>query len=565
MEALEKRLENQQEENARSVPWQSVLFLFILAFLTWFAFLGYRDLRDPDEGRYAEIPREMVATGDWLTPRLNGFKYFEKPPLNYWGTALFYKMLGTDQGVSRLWCAGLGFLGILWTFWLGQRLFGTREALYAALFLTSSLLYFAMGHMHTLDMGTSVFMTFGIGALLLAQSQRQNPGQVRNWMLVAWGSLAAATLSKGPMGVVLPAAAVTLYSLWQRDWALWRHLHLGKGLLFFLLLTAPWFVAVSLRNPEFPDFFFIREHWLRYTTTIHSRNASNFYFIPVLLAGSLPFMARAVTALARPAFAWRPADAGTFAPLRLLWVYIVFIFLFFSLSSSKLIPYILPVFPPLALLVGHHLVRIDPENVRLDLRILAVMTAILVGVAMLPDIIAHKSRLTPEILAQFRWWLLGGGGILAGGMLLVRHFQYQGKQAVITLAITALLAFQTIHAGYQTTSPVYSARQLATAMAPFVQSGTPVYSVDCFYHSLPFYLGQNVTLVRYKGELDFGIDQEPQHWISGMEAFYQQWRQAPRAVAVFHLRDGLFQQAQKELSPLRVIYQDTIRIAVAKP
>ncbi|MBF0176655.1 MAG: glycosyltransferase family 39 protein [Magnetococcales bacterium] len=564
MDARKRRVEGRQGEETLSGSWKQFLLLFLLAALAWFALLGYRDLRDPDEGRYAEIPREMVATGDWVTPRLNGFKYFEKPPLDYWGTAVFYTLFGTGQGVSRLWCATTGFLGILWTFWLGRRLFGPREGFYAALFLSSSLLYFAMGHMHTVDMGTAVFMTFGLGSLLLAQSRREDPGFVRTWMLLAWAGLAAGTLSKGPMALILPGAAVVLYTLWQRDFALWRHMHLGKGLLLYLLLTAPWFVLVSLRNPEFPEFFFIREHLLRYTTTMHSRNATSLYFIPVFLAGSLPFMARAAAVLVKPAFAWRSTDAGAFSPLRLLWVYCAFIFLFFSLSHSKLIPYILPIFPALALLVGHHLVRRDPENVRADARILMGVLVLLGVVVLIPGYVMANSRLSPEIVARFRWWLLAGGVVLGVGVALVAYWRYQGSRCVVALAVAALVAFQVIHAGYQTTSQVYSARMMAAAMTPFVRPGVPVYSIECFHHSLPYYLGRPVDLVGYRGELEFGIDQEPQRWIADKETFFQRWRETPGALAVFHRHDFPYQQARRDL-PMRVLYEDPYRVAVVRP
>ncbi|MBF0427062.1 MAG: glycosyltransferase family 39 protein, partial [Magnetococcales bacterium] len=452
-----------------------LLLLLVLSVVLWFGLLDLRDLRDPDEGRYAEIPREMVASGDWITPRLNDFKYFEKPPLDYWGTAIAYKLFGVNQGASRLWGASLGWLGILWTFWLGRRLFGEAAGLYAAAFLQSSLLYFAMGHMHTLDMGTSVFMAFGLGALLLAQGRRDDAPFVRRWMLVAWGCLAAATLSKGPMGVILPAAAVTLYSLWQRDFILWRHLHLGRGLLLYLALTAPWFLLVSWRNPEFPEFFFIREHLLRYTTEIHSRNATVFYFLPVLLAGSLPLLARAVRVLIRPGFAWGPADAGSFAPLRLLWVYGVFIFLFFSFSHSKLIPYILPIFPPLALLVGRHLACDARVSLRLDLWILTGILALSAVILLWPTPFFANTRLSPAMIDHFRLAALGGWGVLALGTYLAYRQRHHLQTSLVILVAATLIAFPGINAAYQTTSSVYSARGLAAAIAPFAAAGSPVY------------------------------------------------------------------------------------------
>src|ERR1700740_3134983 len=107
----------------------------------WFATLPVRPLLDPDEGRYAEIPREMVATGDWVTPRLNDLKYFEKPPLQYWATAAAYELFGFSEWSARIWPALTGFLGIVMTFWVGRRLFSQRAAVYAALVLVASPYY----------------------------------------------------------------------------------------------------------------------------------------------------------------------------------------------------------------------------------------------------------------------------------------------------------------------------------------------------------------------------------------------------------------------------------------
>jgi len=179
--------------------------------LIWFANLEYRKLIKPDEGRYAEVPREMVASGDWVTPRLNGLKYFEKPPLQYWATAAAYEIFGEHHWTSRLWTALTGFAGILLVWFAGLRLFGREAANYAAILLGSSMLYTLMAHVNTLDMGVTFFITLGIAGLLLGQSEADTKLQ-RNWMLLAWAGLGLAVLSKGLMGLVLPGAA--LLSTW---------------------------------------------------------------------------------------------------------------------------------------------------------------------------------------------------------------------------------------------------------------------------------------------------------------------------------------------------------------
>src|SRR5690625_479905 len=200
-------------------PAQTALVTILIALVfavLWFAALGYRDLNEPDEGRYAEIPREMVVSGDWVTPRLNGFKYFEKPPLQYWATAVSYDLFGQNNMSARLWPALLGFLTLLWVGFVGWRLFDRRVGFFAACMLASGLMWAVFGHINTLDMGVSAFLAFGIGALVLAQARRDNPAVCRNWMLLGWAMLAGAVLSKGLIGLVLPGGAVVLYSLWQR-------------------------------------------------------------------------------------------------------------------------------------------------------------------------------------------------------------------------------------------------------------------------------------------------------------------------------------------------------------
>jgi len=137
--------------------------------LLWFGTLGERKLARPDEGRYAEIPREMVATGDWTTPRLNGYKYFEKPALQYWATAIAYELFGINEWTARLWTALTGFLGVLLVFYLGNRAFGPPVGRLAATILGSSLLWFIIGHINTLDMGVSFFMSLAVAGLVLAE------------------------------------------------------------------------------------------------------------------------------------------------------------------------------------------------------------------------------------------------------------------------------------------------------------------------------------------------------------------------------------------------------------
>src|SRR5712664_322490 len=202
------------------------LLALVAAFsLAWFCNLGYRHLVKPDEGRYAEIPREMVVSCDLLTPLLNCYKYFEKPPLQYWITAAAFTAFGQNEWAARLWPGVTGFLGVLLVFWAGSRLFGPPVGLYAAAVAASSAIYASIGHLLTLDMALSVFMSASVFAFAVAQSDPAGDAERRRWMLLAWAAAALAVLSKGLVGIVLPAGAVALYVLIERDWRLLGRLH----------------------------------------------------------------------------------------------------------------------------------------------------------------------------------------------------------------------------------------------------------------------------------------------------------------------------------------------------
>jgi 4-amino-4-deoxy-L-arabinose transferase-like glycosyltransferase len=541
-----------------SVHNPRLLALLAALLLVWFALLGSRDLLEADEGRYAEIPREMLASGDWITPRLDGFQYFEKPPLQYWLTAAGFALFGVGTATARLWPALLGLGGAALAGWLGARLYGRRAGGYAFAILLSSFLYVAMGHILTLDMAVSVFLFAGLACLVRAQTQREDWSRGRRWMWLGWAALAAATLTKGLIGVVLPGGAVLLYSLWQRDWALWRRLELVRGVALLLALTAPWFVAVSLRNPGFAWFFFVREHVERYTTDIHLRSEPDWFFIPVYLIGTLPWTGAMVMALVRPGFAWRRGGGG-FSAERFLWVAGAVVFVFFSLGDSKLPPYLLPMLPPLAVLAGRRLAEAgDPF---LPLMALGAAAALAYFGWAAPQF--ANELISAQRLAAYRGWFYAAAGAMALAALLgVRA----GPQAWLRLggvALLSLLAFQLVAWGYRVNEPSRSSRVLAEAILAQPERDAPVYAVGDYYpQSLPFYLGRTVQLVGISGELEPGIRAEPQRWIASLDEFARRWDAEPRAFAV--LNESSYAWARAHGLPMRPLARNARLVLVSR-
>ena len=215
-----------RELHASKVAMWTLFGCFII--VTLYA-LGIRTLVPPDEGRYAEMAREMFASGDWITTRLNQIKYFEKPPLQTWMNALTFAAFGLGEWQARLWTGLCGIIGVGMTAWAGRKVFGPRVGLYAGLVLASSLFWLASGQINSLDMGLSSMMTLTLASLLIAQRDEATASERRNWMLVCWAGMALAVLAKGLIGLVLPGAVLILYSLFARDWRIWRRLHLLKG------------------------------------------------------------------------------------------------------------------------------------------------------------------------------------------------------------------------------------------------------------------------------------------------------------------------------------------------
>ena len=530
--------------------------------LAWFGTLSERRLVRPDEGRYAEIAREMVATGDWTTPRLNGYKYFEKPALQYWVTAAAFELFGVHEWTARLWSALTGFLGVLLVLHFGRRAFGPPVGALAAAVLAGSSLWAAIGHMNTLDMGVSFFMSLAVLGFVLAQLDDAS-AQVRwCWMHVAWAAAALAMLSKGLIGIVLPAGALALYILVHRDWTRLARLHIGTGVLLFLAIAAPWFFAVSAANDEFLRFFFIQEHFQRFLTKAHGRYEPAWYFIPILLIGFSPWILSLAPALVR---AWHHAPERNFRPARFLLIWSVLVFAFFSASGSKLPSYILPIFPALAVLVALHAANAH----RAVLAAQGVLYAAL-GLAMVmfaPRVLrAADDGLPAQLLSQYLPWIMAAGVALLALSAASAYLAWrrQTVAAVIVLAAGGLFCSLALLLGHETLSPAYSAYHIAEKIRPGLKADVPFYSVNTFDHTLPFYLGRTVTMVAYKDELAQPIGWAPGNYIPDLAAFALAWQADREAWAVFSAND--FPEMQKSLQiPMQIVARDPRRVVVRKP
>ena len=535
--------------------------LAVLGVAAALANLG-RPLANPDEGRYSEISREMAASGDWVTPRLNGIKYFEKPPLQYWAGALAFTVFTIHEYSARLYVALAGIATLALVGFTARRI-GARGAGAAALLALASSPYFvALAGIVTLDMGLTLWTTLTFCAYVLAEQPGLPPRARARWMLLAWGAMALAVLSKGLVGIVIPAAAVGLHCLARRDFSPLGRLEWSFGIVVFLAVAAPWFIFVSYANPGFPEFFFIHEHFQRFISTGHRREEPWWYFLSILAVGFLPWTFALPSALAH---GWSaPAAPGTVAPLRLAILWAAFVVAFFSLSGSKLPTYILPAFPPLAFVLGRYLTEAPTRKLAMQAApIVAVALVLLVAAWRAPE--SAREPWTALLYAQARPWALAASLVLLATAALSTLWLWRGhrKHAVALAAIGTLLVVDCMVKAFDALSPRQASKQIAAVVAFHARPATRLYAVRHYEQGLPFYLRRTLTLVDYLDEFEMGLKREPGLHVPRLEDFAAHWLRPGDALAIM-LPDAYLELRAQAL-PMQVLHEDPRRVLVRKP
>ncbi|OYV04959.1 MAG: hypothetical protein CFE26_14135 [Verrucomicrobiales bacterium VVV1] len=537
-----------ESRSIRSTWIKDVLLLTLFVGIWLCAFLGFRPLANPDEGRYAEIPREMAASGDFVTPRLNGVKYFEKPPLLYWLSALTFKVFGVNQFTARIWNGLFAMLGVLMTYVAARVLYGRSAGVWSAIVLSTSLLYYGLTHIVLLDMAVAVEMAGALFSFMLAM--REPAGRKRFGYFVSFYLfMALATLTKGLIGFMLPGAVAFLWLLVMNRWrSLWPFYPI-VGIVLFLGITAPWHILAAVANPSadgsvWPGyarglelhklnqntgwtwFYFVNEHFLRFTTKEHGRYEPAWFFLPVLVGGFFPWTLFGWQAVKTALHGgWKARREHAEAWFMVIWI--AFIVLFFSKSQSKLIPYILPVFPAMAVLVGNHLVEAFQTGGLKRGRAAAwsfIGLLILFAAAVIfmkapkgqPDFAAQLPVLKPLLVGV----LLLGAGVTAFALR-----REQASRVIACIAGSTILLLLTLTYAAQELDHS-SSKDFATILEPRIKPEDRLYTLGIYPQDLPVYLNRTVSVVEYEGEMQFGIEVEPSV-SSGRflkrDDFFKQW------------------------------------------
>ena len=528
------------------------LVILTVLIAVFFGFMiGNRPLSVPDEGRYVEIPREMVETGNYLTPRLNGVKYFEKPVLFYWLEALSIKIFGLHESTLRLWPAVFALFGCLSVYVAGRRLFGRRSGIAATIVLATSILYYSLSRAIILDMPVSVLLTVALLSFLIGM--HEVPGLRRRLFLWSFYFFCAlAVLTKGLIGIVIPGMIIGAWIVILGEWRVLKTIYLPSGLALFLLIAAPWHILVIRANPEFFHFYFIQEHFLRYLTKMHGRYHPAWFFIPIILVGLFPWSAFLMQAVKHSLPAtWRERHEHRDALFLMLWAGLVF--LFFTASDSKLVPYILPVFPPLALLIGRYLADAwdskEFPGLRLGYHILLAAALLLAGAFLVAPYVAPTENI--RALGEYSYLLaitLAVGAGLAWVLERSRGFR-PSFIAVVAMSVLFLLEVNAAAPRVQDNS----IKVLAMTLKPLLKPGDEVASYATYYQDLPVYLGKRIIVVGWKGELEFGTQvEDTTQWMMDPDAFWKRW-QGPETLFMVTEKDtyeAMRQNPQLKLFPI---------------
>jgi 4-amino-4-deoxy-L-arabinose transferase-like glycosyltransferase len=556
------------------------LGLAVLLVAVWLATLANRPLFNPDEGRYAEIPREMLSGGDWVIPHLDGLDYIEKPPLQYWATATMYRLFGLSEFAARLYTAltALGTVALVGL--LGTRLGGRDTGWRAAAVASGMVMMVILGQLVTLDMSLTFYMTASMTGFVLAQQATDSRPK---WMLMAWIAAALGVLTKGLVAAAIPAAVLVIYSLCSREFTPWRKLNLAWGLPVFLGLTVPWHWLAAVRRHDFLQFFFIHEHFARYLTPIADREEPWWFFGMVFLIGTVPWTVPALRVLVS---GWRGGgrghagtpghdagtpghgagtlghDAGTpFRPAFFLWIWVLFVCVFFSLSDSKLMPYILPAMPALAVLIAAQPIA----TLKRDFLVTAILTAIagvVLGAASFYEpTLVPASPGRPYFLVLAKPLREVAVLLIVSGAFVWAQGARDATRAGVFLGVGWCLAGLLLIRAAALLAPIYSGIDLANALPPG-SGDAPLYSVRTYDQTLPFYLRRTVILVGYRRELDYGLRHAPGGEIADIDEFLRLWQSQTRAFAVMDKRT--FNNFKERGVPMRNVGENVAHVMVAR-
>ncbi len=468
----------------RKLPWVLLGFCLLVLYLTLFFRLGSLAYMGADEARYARVAEEMLARGQYVTPRLEDAPWLEKPPLLYWLEAASFRLWGISEGAARFPSAMLGALTALLTGGLAWTMAGFRAGLMSCLILATSALFVGWFRTASTDAPLTAALTMALACgYWAAQSRRIS------WMGLAGAALGLAVLAKGPVALILLGGIFAVYSAIRQEFP-WSLAQTAVGALTTLLVALPWFWLVWLENGyDFLLTFWLNHHIARFISDIHHHSQPFWYYLPVLLSGFFPWVFFIGSAWRRT---WSRRDELDENPVVqgevFLWVWAAVPLIFFSASRSKLAGYILPILPALSVLAALVWDRYAGTDLRvyrhIKIELKAMRLFILFLSAAMPFAMAYFYGSLPlGILLALPLWL---------GLLLLALPLGKSQPAAAFLTVVAMMTLFICSAYGPAASTIeghHSAREAVLAVRPRLSQAQPLVFYRYFHHTARYYAG----------------------------------------------------------------------------
>lgn len=527
------------------------LIIVVVSYILFTLFLGSYHFLTPDEGRYLEVAREMVQSGNYITPHLDGTAFLDKPILFYWIEAALIKLLGVHEWSTRLLPVSFATLGCVFNYLAGAKLFSRRTGLLAAYLLMSSLIYFFIAHYANMDLMVAVLITGSLYAAIIGLAATETAKQRSYYLWGAYVLAALAFLTKGLMGIVFPMMIIGAWLLIQRDWRVLLKLRIISGFIIFIVITLPWLIAVTQQNPDFLQYFFITQQFSRYTTQHFNEHKPVYFYIIVILVGLIPWVLFLIQSLYYQ-LSQACHNSGAQPSIRrylLLWP--LLITLFFSIPDSKLIGYILPAIPPLPLLIANYLDEKGPflarsRTFKLTM-IIGIILSLIIAVTLL--VLAYTSTLQLAEANQMMGMI--ALVIILGSLGLIYFALIKNKLSatLATLFVTVLVIYMIYIAHVDLFKPK-TTKPLAQTIKRYYKPSNHIISYKDYFQGLPLYLGQRIDVVydwdnpslkqhdNWRTQLAEGIIHKHYHQprLINNQQFIKRWQNQNVFVVVKHKR-----------------------------
>lgn len=470
---------------------RDILILLLIISSFFFFLLGTRALNVPDEGRYSEVVREMVVSKDYITPNVNGLVFLDKPVLFFWLASAAVKLAGFSEWAYRAVPAIFGILGCLLVFITAHTLYDRRTAWLAAFILATIPFYFFLARYANLDITVAILIEAALFLFLLAVNTN-NTKQQKYIFWMAYVFAAFATLTKGLIGIVFPLMIIGAWITILDQWHIVKKMHLPSGLFIYFLIVTPWYVLVQKANPDFFHYFFVHEHFMRFSQTGFNNPSPWWFYLAVLVPGAFPWVLHMLTSFksyfCRDYWQERIHYKNEFFFL----LNTVLILIFFSIPRSKPLSYILPVFPPISILIAHNIIKNFASHKRLligSLILFALLSPVplFLGLKRIDHVLSIS---TVEImLATISAWVIF---VILIPRYVKRNEIPWGSFLPYLFTLVAWLMLLTIISGEY---PVDSQKEIGLTVKSLLKPTDKVMMFSDYFDDLPVYLQQQVILV----------------------------------------------------------------------